>query len=129
MIPTRPRSAMVCGLLFGAMLASANVSVGCTKQQGTVLLSGLPADAALVGCVLSEALSGGLTVAALAGSCLTDAETVAMILYNAATLPPGNATPAMLKAATTVRSTPSFADAFHHYPEAARNLSSVPVPR
>ena len=60
---------------------------GCTAAQVKTIESGIPADLALVGCVLDAAL-GGATLAVVATTCGEDAVTAGTILVTAATESP-----------------------------------------
>lgn len=79
----------------------------CSAKQGTLLLNGLPADAALVACVVEAAVATGGNVAGIAAACGSDAATVAEILWESATTP-ANAAAARVDGATRIRSTPAF---------------------
>ena len=98
----------------------------CTPAQVAKIETGIPVDAALIGCVISTALSTGGNVLAVASACGGTAEQVVAILFQAATLPKG-AMPAMVTAASALRTTPAFTDAFYNYP-APRGYSPM-VPR
>ena len=91
----------------------------CTPAQVAKVETGIPADAALIGCVVTTALASGGDVAAVAVACASDAATVAQILLAAATLK-GSTSTAMVNSATAVRSTNSFRDAYYNYPQAAK---------
>ena len=91
----------------------------CTPAQVAKIETGIPADAQLITCVVETALSTGGNVAAVATACGADAAAVVEILYAAATLPNG-ATTAQVHAASALRTTPAFADAFHNYPQPAK---------
>ena len=90
----------------------------CTQAQGTMLLNGLPADAADVVCVVETAMASGANVAAIAAACGTDTATVAEILWETATLP-SDAGSAQADVATKIRSAPAFAEV---YKERARRV-------
>jgi hypothetical protein len=91
----------------------------CSPAQVAKIETGIPADAALVSCIVSTALASGGDVAAVAVACGADAVQVAEILFSAATLPKG-ATNQMVSTASAVRSTKAFSDAYFHYPYAGK---------
>jgi membrane-associated protease RseP (regulator of RpoE activity) len=103
------------GVVAGGWAA---MGTACTPAQGKILVTGVPADIALVTCVVETALTTGGDVLAVAGACGSDAAEVAKILYAAATLPKG-ARNAQVATANAIRSTPAFADAWSHYPQAS----------
>lgn len=87
----------------------------CSPAQVKKIETGIPDDAALVGCVITEALGTDMNVAAIALACGAKAEQVAELLYQASTLPKG-ATNTTVRSATNIRSTKAFADAYANYP-------------
>lgn len=113
----------LCALSISGAIGVLGANTACTKAQGVVLESGVPAYEALVTCVIKDALgtaaaSPVATVVLIAEDCGGQAVDVARILYNAATLPKG-ARNAQVAAANAIRSTPAFADAYRNYPQSA----------
>src|ERR1700690_55743 len=107
MVPVHVRRCGGLSLLCFTMAAGAS----CTPAQVAKVETGIPVDAALIGCVISTALSTGGNVLAVAAACGGTAEQVVAILFQAATLPSG-ARSAMVTSASAIRTTPAFSDAF-----------------